>query len=146
MKIDSKLLFTITIDKELKNGNTGRTKHFSQAIKEKKQWVQALSVADVETETGIVLPLPAFIEDILNGQPIAQKVGIAVRRVLGKRQRQWDADSILRGNFKECLDSVVGTGLLSDDNTKHVAWCVGLQDDTRKSEGPFVELDFYGAE
>jgi len=75
--------------------------HFSQAIKEKKQWVQALSVADVETETGIVLPLPAFIEDILNGQPIAQKVGIAVRRVLGKRQRQWDADSILRGNFKE---------------------------------------------
>ena len=145
MKIDSKLLFTITIDKELKNGNTGRTKHFSQAIKEKKQWVQALSVADVETETGIVLPLPAFIEDVLNGRPIAQKVGIAVRRVLGKRQRFWDADSALRG-AKELIDSVVDSGLLVDDNMKHVAWCLGIQDDSRKDEGPFVELDFYGAE
>lgn len=145
MKIDSELLFTITIDKELKNGNTGRTKHFSQAIKEKKQWVQALGNADVETVTGIVYPLPAFIQDVLLGSPIQQKVGIVVNRVLGKRQRQWDSDSILRGNFKECLDSVVGSGLLSDDNTKYVAWCVGLQDDTRKSEGPFVELLFYGA-
>lgn len=145
MKIDSELLFTITIDKELKNGNTGRTKHFSQAIKEKKQWVQALGNADVETVTGIVYPLPAFIQDVMLGSPIQQKVGIVVNRVLGKRQRQWDSDSILRGNFKECLDSVVGSGLLSDDNTKYVAWCVGLQDDTRKSEGPFVELLFYGA-
>ena len=145
MKIDSELLFTITIDKELKNGNTGRTKHFSQAIKEKKQWVQALGNADVETVTGIVYPLPAFIQDVMLGSPIQQKVGIVVNRVLGKRQRQWDSDSILRGNFKECLDSVVGSGLLSDDNTKCVAWCVGLQDDTRKSEGPFVELLFYGA-
>lgn len=145
MKIDSELLFTITIDKELKNGNTGRTKHFSQAIKEKKQWVQALGNADVETVTGIVYPLPAFIQDVMLGSPIQQKVGIVVNRVLGKRQRQWDSDSILRGNFKECLDSVVGSGLLSDDNTKYVAWCVGLQDETRKSEGPFVELLFYGA-
>ena len=65
--------------------------------------------------------------------------------MLGKRQRFWDADSALRG-AKELIDSVVDSGLLVDDNMKHVAWCLGIQDDSRKDEGPFVELDFYGAE
>ena len=147
MKIDSELLFTITIDKELKNGNSGRTKHFSQAIKEKKQWVQALGNADVETVTGIVYPLPAFIQDVLLGSPIQQKVGIVVNRVLGKRQRMFDPDSVLRGGAKELVDSLVMLGILVDDNIKCVTWCVGLQDDSRKGEGPFTEVLFYdGAE
>ena len=144
MIINEQLLFTVTVDRELKNGNTGRTKHFSQAIKEKKGWVNALKNADVVTETGLAFPLPAFIEEVLNGQPVQQKVGLVVRRVLGKRQRLWDADSALRG-AKELIDAVVDTGLLVDDNMKHVAWCIGLQDDSRKEQGPFVELLFYGA-
>jgi hypothetical protein len=145
MIINEQLLFTVTVDRELKNGNTGRTKHFSQAIKEKKGWANALKKADVVTETGLAFPLPAFIEDVLNGQPVQQEVGLVVKRVLGKRQRYWDADSALRG-AKELVDAVVDTGLLVDDNMKHVAWCLGLQDDSRKEQGPFVELLFYGAE
>ena len=145
MKITEVLLFTILVDRELKNGNTGRTKHFSQAIKEKKGWAKALETSDVTIPTGIVLPLPAFIEDVLGGQSVQQRVGLVVKRVLGKRQRLWDADSALRG-AKELIDATVDTGLLSDDSMKYVAWCVGSQDDTRKEEGPFVELLFYGAE
>jgi hypothetical protein len=145
MQINEELLFTIMVDRELKNGNTGRTKHFSQAIKEKKGWAKALKVSDVIIPTGIVLPLPAFIEEVLGGKTVQQRVGLVVNRVLGKRQRFWDADSALRG-AKELIDATVDTGLLEDDNMKHVAWCVGSQDDTRKEEGPFVELLFYGAE
>ena len=145
MIINEQLLFTVTVDRELKNGNTGRTKHFSQAIKEKKGWAQALKKADVVTETGLAFPLPAFIEEVLNGQPVQQKVGIIFKRVLGKRQRMYDSDSILRGNAKELLDAVVDSGLLFDDNVKHVAWSLGMQDDTRKDQGPFCELLFYEA-
>ena len=145
MIINEPLLFTVTVDRELKNGNTGRTKHFSQAIKEKKGWAQALKNADVVTETGLAFPLPAFIEDVLGGVPVQQKVGIIFKRVLGKRQRMYDSDSILRGNAKELLDAVVDSGLLFDDNVKHVAWSLGMQDDTRKDQGPFCELLFYEA-
>ncbi len=141
----SELLFTLSIYKELKNNNAGRSAHWSSAHKSKREWVNALKEADVMTETGVHFTLSDFHADILSGQPLAQKVGIAARRVLGKRQRFFDADSILRGNFKECLDSVVDFGILTDDSTKHVTWCVGLQDDSRKDEGPFTELIFYGS-
>lgn len=141
----SELLFTITVYKELKNNNVGRSAHWSSAHKSKREWVNALKGADVITDTGVHFSLPSFHADVLSSRPLGQRVGIAVRRVLGKRQRFFDADSILRGNFKECLDSVVDFGILTDDNTKHVAWCVGLQDDSRKDEGPFTELIFYGA-
>ena len=141
----SEHLFTLTIYKELKNNNVGRSAHWSSAHKSKREWANALKAADVLTETGVHFSLSEFHNDVLANTHLQQRVGIAVRRVLGKRQRFWDADSILRGNFKECLDSVVDTGLLLDDSTKHVAWCVGIQDDSRKSDGPFTELVFYGA-
>lgn len=146
MKIESELLFTVTVNKELKNNNGGRSAHWSSAHKEKQSWLRALDGADVETATGEVLDLNTFRTYVLDDKPMAQVVGIAVRRVLGKRQRKFDADSILRGNAKELLDSFVTSGILGDDNTKHVAWCVGLQDDSRKDEGPFTEVLFYGAE
>ena len=82
---------------------------------------------------------------MLGGEAVQQKVGIVFNRVLGKRQRMYDSDSILRGNAKELLDAVVDTGLLFDDNVKHVGWSLGMQDDTRKDQGPFTELLFYGA-
>ena len=147
MKIEAEHLFTVTVNKELKNNNTGRSAHWSSAHKEKQSWLRALDGADVMTATGESLDLNTFRTYVLNDKPLAQIVGLAVRRVLGPRQRFFDADSILRGNVKEGVDSFVTAGILSDDNIKHVAWCVGLQDDTRKSEGPFTEFIFYnGAE
>jgi len=146
MKISHEHLFTITLDKELKNGNEGRSKHWSSAHKEKKQWVAALQAADVETDTGMVIDSHTFLEEVLGGRSVQQKVGITFLRVLGKNQRLIDSDSIIRGNAKELLDSVVDFGILEDDNSKYVAWSLGLQDDSRRSEGPFVELSFYAAE
>ena len=145
VKINNEHLFTITLDKELKNGNTGRTTHWSSAHKEKKKWAAALQASDVETDSGMVIDLQTFLEEVLGDRSVQQRVGLVVRRVLGKRQRFWDADSALRG-AKELIDATVDTGLLVDDSMKYVAWCVGSQDDSRKDEGPFVELVFYAAE
>ncbi len=144
MKIEQQKLFTIEIYKELKNGNTGRTKHWSSAAKDRKAWMNAIGKCDITTETGVVLPAVTFLEDVLNGDPVAEPVGLVVERVLGVRQRLWDADSTLRG-AKELIDSVVEWGFLHDDNHKFVKWCVGLQDDTCKEEGPYVRVHFYAA-
>ena len=146
MQINEELLFTITLDKELKNGNEGRSKHWSSAHREKKQWIVALQAADVETDTGMVIDSQTFLDEVLGGKSVQQRVGLTFTRVLGKGQRLVDSDSILRSNAKELLDSVVDFGILEDDNNKYVAWSLGLQDDTRRSEGPMVELSFYAAE
>ena len=82
----------------------------------------------------------------LGDRPVQQKVGIVFTRVLGKKQRLYDSDSILRGNVKELLDSIVDFGILGDDNNDHVLWSLGLQDKERRSEGPLTEVSFYGAE
>jgi hypothetical protein len=145
MKIESELLFTIEIPKELKNGNTGRTKHWSSAHKDKQAWVKALSQSDILTATGLSLDFATFKNEVLLSQPVQSRVGLVVERVLGKRQRHWDADSALRG-AKELIDSIVFHGILDDDSHKHVAWCVGLQDDTAKDQGPFTRVHFYEAQ
>lgn len=144
LKIDNELLFTMEVQKELKNGNTGRTKHFSQAHKEKQAWNRALPQSDILTATNLSFPFLTFFEEVLEGKPIAEEVGIVVERVLGKRQRLWDHDSTLRG-AKEMIDSLVFHSILTDDSPKHVGWCVGKQDDSCKDEGPFVRIHFYKA-
>ncbi len=68
---------------------------------------------------------------------------MVVTRVLGKGERLWDADSVLRGNSKQMLDAIVGSKLLKDDNPKHVALVIGMQDDTRREIGPLIEVGFY---
>lgn len=142
MDINNELLFTVTIDKELKNGNTGRTKHWSSAHKDKAAWMKGLRGAEVCVPTGLCMDLPLFLADVLQGRPVASKVGIVVERVLGPRQRFWDADSALRG-AKELIDSFVTSGLLEDDNMKHVSWCVGMQDDSQKHLGPLTVVKFF---
>ena len=140
---------TFLIDKELKNGNTGRTKHFSAAHKEKRAWNNALPKSEVllwmKDGGAEVMQFNDFREEILNNQPYSVPVGIAVERVLGKRQRLWDADSINRGS-KELIDSFVFHNILEDDNHKFVSWCVGYQDDTAKDNGPYTRVHFYRSE
>lgn len=145
MKIEAELLFTMEIQKELKNGNTGRTKHWSSAHKEKQAWGRAVSQSDILTATGVSLDFETFKTEVLLSRPIQQRVGMVVERVMGKRQRHWDPDSTLRGS-KELVDSIVFHGIIADDSHKHVAWCVGLQDDTIKDQGPFTRIYFYEAE
>jgi hypothetical protein len=146
MKISHEHLFTISLNKELKNGNEGRSKHWSSAHTSKKQWKKVLAEADIECETGLVLDVQTFLEEVLGDRPVQQRVGLVFTRVLGKGQRMYDSDSIIRGNAKELLDSIVDIGILSDDNTKYVEWSLGLQDDKRRTEGPFTTVSFYDAE
>lgn len=75
--------------------------------------------------------------------PFEKKVDIIVTRVLGKGQRYWDQDSVLRGNAKQLIDSFVDAELLNDDSVKWVGRCLGDQDASRRSEGPFIEVTFY---
>lgn len=135
-------LFTLTLQKELKNGNTGRTKHFSAAHREKQQWLAAIPQGRVITPQGIEMSLGQFYHEVLLEDVLAQPVGLVIERVLGKRQRLWDHDSTLRG-AKELVDSLVTYGILQDDNAKHVAWCLGVQDADDKENGPYVRIHFF---
>ena len=137
-------LFSITVPKELKNSNNGQSRHWSSSHKDKKEFMVALDNSHVVTDTGVKLGMESFIHDILGGEPLSQKVGLIVERVLGKRQRLWDSDSVLRGNAKQAIDSVVDFGILTDDSTKFVSWSLGIQDDTCKADGPFTRIHFYG--
>lgn len=135
-------LFTLVIPKELKNGNTGRTKHFSAAHREKQQWLSAIPQGRVVTAQGVEMTLGQFYHEVLLEDVLAQRVGLVIERVLGKRQRLWDHDSTLRG-AKELVDSLVTYGILEDDNAKHVAWCFGVQDADDKETGPYVRVHFF---
>lgn len=141
----SQPLMTFTVRKELKNGNNGQTKHFSASHKEKKEWLNALPLCDV-TVNGIEMSFDMLREEVLDNRPIASKVGIVVERFLGKRQRLWDSDSVLRGNCKQAIDSFVTREILSDDSMKHVGWTLGVQNDTDKENGPYTKFHLYGVE
>lgn len=138
----SRLLFTFTVGKELKNGNNGQTKHFSASHKEKKEWLNALPLSDVDVN-GVEMSFETFTEEVLDSSPVACMVGIVVERFLGKRQRLWDSDSVLRGNCKQGIDAFVTRGVLSDDSMKHVSWTLGVQNDSDKENGPYTKFHFY---
>ena len=140
----SELLFTVKIYHKLKNNNNGQTKHWSSSHSERKKWMKALDTAEVETETGMVFGFHEFAAHVLSGQPLAQKVGIEVHRVLGPRERHWDADSVLRGSAKQLIDSLVESNYLTDDNIKCILWALGKQPAERSAES-HVLVRFYGA-
>lgn len=140
----SELLFTITVPHKLKNNNNGQTKHWSSSHAERKKWMKALGSAEVETVHGDVFGFHEFATHVLCSQPVQQRVGVEVHRVLGPRERHWDADSVLRGSAKQLIDSLVESNYLTDDNIKHIVWCIGTQSSERSVES-HVLVRFYGA-
>ncbi len=144
MNIENEKLFVVTIYHKLKNNNNGQTKHWSSSHADRKKWMQALNSADVETDTGLHFSVREFIDEVLGGEPVQQRVGLQVERCLGPRERLWDADSVLRGSAKQLIDSLVEVGFLTDDNSKHILWAVGTQSSER-SEESHVRITFYGA-
>ena len=138
-------LFTITLEKPLSNNNNGQSRHWSSSHQAKRQWMMALKDASIETEMGYELDLEHFTQMVLMNEPLAEKVGIVVVRVLGKGQRFMDSDSVCRGDCKQLIDSVVDCGILADDSKKHVDWVIGTEDDTRRSDGPLTLVQFYSA-
>lgn len=116
------LAVTLTLPVSLDNGNDGRTKHFGAAAKRRYEYEHMLHLFH---------PKPV---------PVRTPARIHVTRVLGPRQRLFDADSLLRGNAKELIDAIVAAGFLPDDGPAHVLEVTASQDRTRRGEGPATEI------
>ncbi len=99
-------MYSITLPIKLVNDNTGRSQHWSKAAKRKKLYVSILRVLGGKRE------------------PFDHPVTIRLTRILGARERLWDADSIGRGSAKELIDAFVACGWLVDDGPK---WVVGIE-------------------
>lgn len=133
--------YRIVIDRELKNGNNGQTKHWSNSHKERKGWSEAIKDAYAISLNGTEFPLDAFLSC---AAPEGTQ-GLVITRVLGKGQRLWDADSVLRGSAKQLVDSLVEAGVARDDCPKYIEFVVGLQDASQRSdhETGYVTVDVY---
>lgn len=130
-KTDTLPLLTITIaGKKLANGNTGQTKHWSSSHKERKEWMRAIRDADVEDADGWVAPPCEYVDQY---GTLDIPVGIEIQRCLGPRERHWDADSVLRGNAKQLIDSLVELQFIHDDSVKYLPWAIGTQSEARHS-------------
>ena len=133
----------IYIDKKLSNGNTGRTKHWSQAHRTRDEWRRKVADCWGQMPNGVEAHGDDLIECAFSHIPANAKVGIEITRHLGKGERLWDPDSILRGSAKELLDSIVEAGYIKDDSARYVAWVIGLQDDSDRVAGPFTSVEFF---
>lgn len=133
--------YRIVVDKELKNANNGQSKHWSASHKERKAWVNALANAYVVSKNGTEFHLDAYLAC---GAPDDLQ-GLVITRWLGKGQRLWDADSVLRGNAKQLVDSLIEAGVARDDSPKYIKFVHGLQCDSQRSElkSGYVTIDVY---
>lgn len=116
-------MFKITLPIELKNRNDGRgfSHHRTAKDRESIEWQ---------------LRAQGFTRE-----PLYCQVDLVVTRVLGKRQSKWDGDSVLRGNAKELIDSLVALGWFHTDGQKWIRHVDGRQDDSRRSDGPCVIVE-----
>lgn len=85
---------------ELTNGNNGRGRKWFSSAKTRKLFEAKFAH----------LKRPTF----------EHVVSLRVTRVMGPKQRPWDADSWQRGNLKEIIDSLVGIGWFYDDSRKYI--------------------------
>jgi hypothetical protein len=110
-----------TLPVPLSNNNEGQSRHWSKAAKCKQTFGQALIGH--------------------KGTKPAHPQRIVITRILGKGERLWDADSVLRGSAKQLIDSLVDAGYLIDDGPKYLVEALGRQDASRRKEGPAVEVE-----
>jgi len=126
----------IFVPRQIKNNNNGQTRHWSQSHKERKAWVQAVSLATcVEYDVhGNLSPIEL--------PSLSDPVGIQVHRVFAGRQRAMDPDSLLRGNIKQAIDSLVEAGVFVDDSPKFINWVLGTQEKAETGE-PYTAFYLY---
>jgi len=114
-----------TIPLKLLNGNTGRGHAF---------WTSANRRAEYETDLRLLR---------LEREPFDVPVGVRLTRIIGPKERKWDADSVLRGSAKELIDALVAIGWFHDDGPKWIVWCDGRQDDSQRMNGPGVRIEVF---
>lgn len=142
--IGGKLIGTIDVPMKLKNNNQGQGRHWSGSHRERRIASEAVANAGFwyhladHTKVGLRLS-----EWLLEPHTSYGLLGMVVWRVLGPRERLWDADSVLRGNYKQIQDALIEAGLAEDDSPKYIEWVLGRQDKERRGEGPCVEIELY---
>ena len=135
-------ILTVSISADLKNQNSGQTRHWSTAHREKKLMTNALLDGRILYPGDGNLKFGVFCKEIMP-HPFDSRVDITVKRILGKAQRLFDPDSILRGNCKQLVDAIVDSGVLIDDSSKHVGRVLGMQDSSQRDRGPAIEITFW---
>lgn len=118
-----KAVITLFLPVPLSNNNGGQTRHWSAANKQKHIFANV------------------FRQLRLKAVPPPYRQRVTITRILGKGERLWDADSVLRGNAKQLVDAMVDAGYFTDDGPKYVAECFGKQDDTDRKNGPAIRVE-----
>lgn len=137
---------TIKLPMKLKNNNQGQGHHWSGSHKERRIASEAVAEALVEYYPTPTSSMTLRLSEWLSGphrECEYEKLGLVVWRVLGKRERLWDADSVLRGNYKQVQDALIEAGLAEDDSPAYIEWVLGRQDKERRDEGSCIEIEIY---
>lgn len=113
-------LIEVTLPIELTNNNQGRGGAWYKTAKVRKQIEERLRLEG------------------MTRQPFEFAVDLHLTRVIGKGQRLWDADSLLRGNSKELIDALVAVGWFVDDGPKYIKTVTADQDANQRDNGPSV--------
>lgn len=118
----SDVLVDVTFPIELTNGNDGRGNKFFRSDRVRKNLESTIRILGHQRE------------------PFGFPVSIRIVRILGPGQKLWDADSILRGNSKELIDSLVALGWFHNDDQRWVTLVVGEQDSRNRVNGPATRI------
>ena len=116
---------TVTLPFALTNGNDGRGGRWFSSAKLRKKF-----------EAYLRAEYPAR-------EPFDFPVVVHVTRIVGKGQRLWDSSSIGRGSWKEWEDAMVAVGFFHDDGPKYITETRFFQDDSRRDEGPKIEVSIF---
>jgi hypothetical protein len=108
------MILDVTLPIELHNRNTGRGGAHWQTTNERK---------DIEATLRMLGHART---------PFEFPVGLTIVRLLAKRQRFLDTDSVGRGNAKELIDSLVVCGWFADDKPEHIRTVHYMQDERGK--------------
>lgn len=111
---------------EINNGNDGRGSKWFSSSKLRKRFEQNIFVLGGGRRT-----------------PFEGRVSLRITRILGKRQQLWDADSVGRGSVKELIDAMVACGWFVDDGPKYIRPVDYRQDETRREDGPAVQIEVF---
>ena len=76
-------------------------------------------------------------------KPFSFRVDVVMTRILKRRQKLLDPDSLGRGNAKQIVDVLTKLGWWHDDSAKHIGAFDYRQDATQRASGPIVKIEVY---
>jgi len=118
-------IYVATIPFDLSNNNDGQGRAWYRTAAVKK------AITDQLARQG------------MHREPFEFPVRVVLTRILGPKQKLWDADSVLRGSSKQLFDGLVDAGWFVDDGPNYITEVDGRQDKTKRSEGPAVLIEIF---